>query len=71
MYYLLRLGVTAGQHLEILGHGTTARLAHFACHRITDPTMDTSSAGIDPKEVLEAEVLPKHVKNCDTSSELT
>ena len=54
---LFRLGVSAGENLEILCDGAAASLAELSCDGVTDPTVDTATSGVDPHQVLEAEVL--------------
>ena len=54
---LLGAGLAAGDDLQVLCHGRTSRLTQPLGYGVTHPTMDSSSAGVNPEEVLEAKVL--------------
>ena len=54
---LFSLRVSASEDLEVFCDGAAASLAKLSRDGVTDPTMDTAPTGVDPQQVLEAEVL--------------
>ena len=60
---LLGLGVATGEDLKVFGDGTASSLAKLPGNGVADPTMDASPTGVDPQQMLEAEVLSVNIKS--------
>lgn len=54
---LLALTIATPNELQVLSYGRALRLRQGPCAGIRDPAMNTTTAGIDPQEMLVSKIL--------------
>lgn len=59
MSRLFNLVIVAGDDAEVVGHRTSALVGQGSRGIIRHPAVNASSSGVDPQDVLKAEVLPE------------